>query len=481
MPLPSYYPSADLITSVTTYEYDDAHNRVARVRDGVTANYLYNNLNQMTQFSEGGRTVAYGYDLNGNRKTRTEGAVTDSYDYDYENRLVGTSKGGVGHAYTYDYRTRRVERMEGGTATRIVFSGGASVQEYMGANVQAEYVRGSDYGGGIGGLLYSLRAGVPSYTHYNNRGDVVAKTSTSGAVTWQAAYEAFGQRPAETGTTPDRQKASTKEEDPTGLLNEGFRYRDLETGEFITRDPLGFVDGPNLYTYVRQNPWTKFDPKGLEEAKKSEDKRPIDPVTKQRIVAPASDPAHPFKTAKEAAIAAAKIIAKQDTTNHEYGAAIIRKHDAWGKPTGGYTYGPIEEGPRRPGMSAMVLQNKSSEVKINPGSSPQNLAGTIHSHTPDAGEKPGENRDQSRQQALMKRQPETGAPSGAFSYRDGDIDKYNRDQYASDLGNAYPLHQEHYLMIPGKHIWVYKPQSPANSNEPYVIAPERFNYVGQLQ
>lgn len=54
------------------------------------------------------------------------------------------------------------------------------------------------------------------------------------------------------------------EEDPTGLLNEGFRYRDLETGCFITRDPLGFKDGPNLYTYVKQNPWTKFDPEGLE-------------------------------------------------------------------------------------------------------------------------------------------------------------------------------------------------------------------------
>jgi len=25
----------------------------------------------------------------------------------------------------------------------------------------------------------------------------------------------------------------------------------------------GFVDGPNLYAYVRQNPWTKFDPEGL--------------------------------------------------------------------------------------------------------------------------------------------------------------------------------------------------------------------------
>jgi hypothetical protein len=29
-------------------------------------------------------------------------------------------------------------------------------------------------------------------------------------------------------------------------VNEGFRFRDLETGSFISRDPLGFVDGPNM-------------------------------------------------------------------------------------------------------------------------------------------------------------------------------------------------------------------------------------------
>jgi hypothetical protein len=40
-------------------------------------------------------------------------------------------------------------------------------------------------------------------------------------------------------------------------------YRDLETGVFLSRDPAGQVDGPNVYTYVRQNPWTMFDPLGL--------------------------------------------------------------------------------------------------------------------------------------------------------------------------------------------------------------------------
>jgi hypothetical protein len=46
-----------------------------------------------------------------------------------------------------------------------------------------------------------------------------------------------------------------------------FAYSDIEDGVrvFLTRDPAGFVDGPNLYTYVKQNPWTNFDPEGLYE------------------------------------------------------------------------------------------------------------------------------------------------------------------------------------------------------------------------
>ncbi len=112
----------------------------------------------------------------------------------------------------------------------------------------------------MGGILYSVRSGAASFAHYDRRGDVTTRTDATGTITYQASYEASGTHPTEFGSTLDRQKANTKEEDPTGLLNEGMRYRDLETGTFITPDPAGFVDGPNLYAYVRQNPWTKFDP-----------------------------------------------------------------------------------------------------------------------------------------------------------------------------------------------------------------------------
>jgi RHS repeat-associated protein len=215
--------------------------------------------------------IKFLYDANGNRtEKQVGGATVQTYGYDRDDRLVSLTDSVKGtFAYTYDHRTRRVGRDEtnaNGTADEVSFAGGLSVQEYTTSNgtPTVEYVRGSDYGGGIGGVLYTIRGGsTRSYNAYNSRGDVVSKTGDSGAITWQSAYEAFGTRTQEQGSTLDRQKANTKDEDPTGLLNEGMRYRDLEFGLFLTRDPAGFVDGTNVYTYVRQNPWSGFDPDGL--------------------------------------------------------------------------------------------------------------------------------------------------------------------------------------------------------------------------
>lgn len=301
-----------------------------KVINSVTTNtdYSYSNsLNQITAYYVEQQTrahssalptvadmgsVTFEYDLNGNRKTSTRkwrgNTIHEKqtlYIYDYENRIrelheiddattvplpnPGETEEDAfariadsSYSYGYDYRTRRTLRDEsgaGGETTYLSFSGGTSAQEFEedGTTIgftpgedalQVGYVRGSDYGGGIGGILYTLRSGVASVKHYNSRGDVVAAVDGSGTLTYQAAYEAFGKHgdtpsSEEWGSTTDRQQANTKDEDPTGLLNEGFRYRDLETGTFITRDPLGFVDGPNVYTYVVQNPWTYFDPLGL--------------------------------------------------------------------------------------------------------------------------------------------------------------------------------------------------------------------------
>lgn len=267
-------------TTVTSYSYDAGHNRTGKTVTGgsnpgtwvssygTTADGY--NSNQLKSVTKGSTITGFSYDANGSRTIKQVGGVTtQTYAYDFENRLTQVTDTTSGtFAYTYDHRTRRVGRDEsaaGGQNDEVSFSGGLSVQEYTGGASlpTVETIRGSDGGGGVGGVLYSIRGTNRSYNAYNSRGDVVSKTDQAGAITWQSSYEAFGKRTQEQGTTPDRQKANTKDEDAWGALNEGMRYRDLEFGVFLTRDPLGFVDGPNVYTYVRQNPWTYHDALGL--------------------------------------------------------------------------------------------------------------------------------------------------------------------------------------------------------------------------
>jgi RHS repeat-associated protein len=276
----------------SVYTYDAVSNRASlvKIHNGATqtsTTYVYNSLNQLTDWTEKDgsgatlRDATLHYDAVGNRTSQTiapasGGEQDTAYGWDVLNRLTSVSlPNGQTHTYAYDYRTRRIARTEGASTTALSFSGGLSTAEYAVANPQSaipdpqstsvEFQRGPDLGGGVGGLLYSLRGGTARFNLSNARGDVVSQTDSSGGLTWQASYEAYGKRPVESGANADRQRANTKEEDPTGLLNEGFRYRDLETGVWLSRDPAGFVDGPNLYAYVRQNPWTKFDPEGLDE------------------------------------------------------------------------------------------------------------------------------------------------------------------------------------------------------------------------
>ena len=287
-------------TTETDYTYDDAGNRLTRTKIinkvvQAVASYQCDSDNKLYSWSEidGSKnplsSTTLFYDNAGNRTSQAlttsgvSGIQTTFYGWDAENRLtaVGLPTGQT-YVYAYDFRHRRITKSQpsGGLgslqqATAVVFSGGVSEAEYpvnftwtaiaTGQTPTVEYQRGPDAGGGVGGLLYSIRGGVQSFDVSDGRGDVVGQTNAAGALTWTASYEAYGKRSEETGTNLDPQRGNSKDEDATGLLDEGFRYRDLETGVFISRDPAGFVDGPNVYAYVKENPWSSFDPEGLED------------------------------------------------------------------------------------------------------------------------------------------------------------------------------------------------------------------------
>jgi len=56
----------------------------------------------------------------------------------------------------------------------------------------------------------------------------------------------------------------------------GFRYYNPVTGRYISRDPIGYGDGMNVYAHVHNNPINRIDPLGLDDKKPEEKPKPKD-------------------------------------------------------------------------------------------------------------------------------------------------------------------------------------------------------------
>ena len=100
---------------------------------------------------------------------------------------------------------------------------------------------------------------------YNAVGSVIANTDSTGAVSAEMDFDAYGQITRQTGSSENDLLFSTKERDfSIGLDNHGFRFYDPLLGKYITRDPSGYPDGFNNQIYAKNNPINWIDPLGLE-------------------------------------------------------------------------------------------------------------------------------------------------------------------------------------------------------------------------
>ncbi len=93
-----------------------------------------------------------------------------------------------------------------------------------------------------------------------------------GGTSWQAS-------PSTTDVSRKRYRYTGKERDEeTGLCYHGARYYAPWLGRWTSADPEGFVDGTNLYRYVRNNPIGLADPSGRQAAPQ------LDPETVKVVV-----------------------------------------------------------------------------------------------------------------------------------------------------------------------------------------------------
>lgn len=197
------------------------------------------------------------YDLNGNLTTHG----TKTYEWDAENRLVRALDNSVEVArFTYDGLGRRAEKISGGVTRAYVYDGEDIVEERAGGTTTRIV-----HGPGIDQPLAAVTGSTPAYYLADHLGSIAQHTNSAQQVTLTRTYDPFGNMTS--GASNSGYSFTGREWDgETGLYYYRARYYDAGLGRFISADPSGFIDGPNIYSYVRNMPHRYVDPSGRQAA-----------------------------------------------------------------------------------------------------------------------------------------------------------------------------------------------------------------------
>jgi RHS repeat-associated protein len=250
--------------------------------NGVQQNRTHDAVHELTQVD----ATALSYDEKGNLLTNSNGQV---YTWDYENRLVaagvpaGCPQGIEGtHTYSYDALGRRVSKTVGAATTVFVSDGLQEICEYVSsAGVPPALVRSYVYGSYIDEPLCMIVAAGENagryYYHANDLYSVAALTDSAGNVVERYKYNPYGGVTvlAADGVTVRSVSlygnpwtfTGRRLDAETGLMYYRARMYSTELGRFISRDPIGYRGGIDLYEYVGGNPSDYVDPFGEEKAK----------------------------------------------------------------------------------------------------------------------------------------------------------------------------------------------------------------------
>jgi RHS repeat-associated protein len=285
--------SANAVREYTqNYEYDAAGNILemkhrtsgAGATGSWTRNYDYNTsadnqlLNTSITTSGGTNTYNYSnYDAHGNMTSMPH---LQAMTWDFQDQLRVVELSGGKAYYNYDesgQRVRKVIERNGSKKSERLYLGGVErYQEYNnnGAvtlerwSLQVEDIAQVDTLTIDNSITVVTPISLIRYQYRDHLGSASMETNETGQVISYEEYHPFGTsayRVAKSGTdlSLKRYRFTGKErDDETGLYYFGVRYYAAWLGRWTSSDPGDFVDGLNLYVYVRNNPVMLVDEEG---------------------------------------------------------------------------------------------------------------------------------------------------------------------------------------------------------------------------
>ena len=232
-----------------TPEYDAAGNLT---KDTSSYEYFYDAENKLTRIEDSSNTLvaSFKYDAYGRRIEKTDSIA----DPDVTRR------------YYYDNRLRVLEEYNAAEtpARQKYYIWGGYIDELLLINHDSsDYFVCNDY-------LYSpvaiidSSANITEWYDYDVYGSPTIYTGDGGDSNWWNGNET-------TATVSSianpyffiGRRLDLLDGDSLKIMYYRARYYDPGTGRFISRDPIGYVDGMSLYEYVRSSPVNWLDPFGL--------------------------------------------------------------------------------------------------------------------------------------------------------------------------------------------------------------------------
>lgn len=262
-----------------TYYFDGAGNRTFHIKEagGVTTTdqYFFGASNRPNQAERNGAPYrSFTSDPAGNLLTDTIGASTTGYAYNNADRLSTVTKAGlqVGQ-YTYNALGQMVIRtvtntLANGTSVYFYDQDGHVIAEYDGSTgaIKREYIWLGDRPIAV---VDPASGGTDAvyYIHADHLNRPIAMTDASKVTVAKFTWLPFGGLHSYTGTKGlDLRFPGQMFQAESGLHYNWNRHYDPTTGRYTQPDPLGLVDAPSRFAYVKGDPLQSVDPLGLQQS-----------------------------------------------------------------------------------------------------------------------------------------------------------------------------------------------------------------------